>query len=380
MARSMLAIEDDEIAGFRGMASALALEAGHAGLSEEALAWKRIADLDTDAVTFLISAGAVDRGLGTSDIADLLAGRARRASTGSVLAKSPTKPRPESYGASPIKRGRRTKAQMTDIADGLFDIVERYQPMTVRNAFYRAVAEGLVEKTEKAYKGTVGRLLTEMRRAGRLPYGWITDSTRWQRKPRSFSDLDAALEDTHRTYRRALWREQERNVEVWIEKDAIAGVVLDVTAAWDVPLMSVRGYPSLSFLHSAAEDIAEAGKPTVIFYFGDFDPSGVHIPKKIEADLRSFAPDAELEFRRMAVTTEQIERWNLPTRPTKTTDSRAHSFGAESVEVDAIEPSDLRELVETCITSCIDPDALAATRRVEAAERETLANMIRCVA
>ena len=82
---------------------------------------------------------------------------------------------------------------MGAIADGLYQIVERYQPMTVRNVFYRAVAAGLVEKTEAAYKGTVGRLLTEMRRSERLPYGWITDSTRWQRKPRSYSDLEAAL-------------------------------------------------------------------------------------------------------------------------------------------------------------------------------------------
>ena len=98
-----------------------------------------------------------------------------------------------SYGSSPTRRSRRTKAVMGAIADGLYQIVERYQPMTVRNVFYRAVAAGLVEKTEAAYKGTVGRLLTEMRRSERLPYGWITDSTRWQRKPRSYSDLEAAL-------------------------------------------------------------------------------------------------------------------------------------------------------------------------------------------
>jgi hypothetical protein len=280
------------------------------------------------------------------------------------------------YGASPIKRVRRTKAEMGAVADGLYAIVARYQPMTVRNVFYRAVAAGLVEKTEVAYKGTVGRLLTEMRREGRLPYGWITDSTRWQRKPRSYCDLEAALEDTRLTYRRALWRDQDSNVEIWIEKDAIAGVVYAVTAPWDVPLMSVRGYPSLSFLHSAAEDIAAADKPTNIFYFGDYDPSGVHIPKKIEEDLRGFTPDAEIRFHRMAVTPKQISDWKLPTRPTKTTDSRSKGFEGESVEVDAIEPDQLRTLVEWCIMRCIEPDALAQTKLIEKAERETLKNMI----
>jgi hypothetical protein len=213
-----------------------------------------------------------------------------------------------------------------------------------------------------------------------MPYDWLTDATRWQRKPRSYSNLEAALEDTRLTYRRALWREQSVNVEVWIEKDAIAGVVFDTTAAWDVPLMSVRGYPSLSFTHSAAEQMAASGKPTEIFYFGDYDPSGVHIPRKIEEDLRKFAPRADIRFHRMAVTEQQIAEWDLPTRPTKKTDSRARSFGDKSVEVDAIEPDVLRNLVESCIVGCIDATSYARTMAVEAAERETLENLIRGVA
>jgi hypothetical protein len=144
--------------------------------------------------------------------------------------------------------------------------------------------------------------------------------------------------------------------------------------------MSVRGYPSLSFLHASAEKMAASGKPTVIYYFGDYDPSGVHIPKKIAEELRAFAPNATIVFHRMAVTPEQIEKWNLPTRPTKTTDSRAKTFQDESVEVDAIEPDDLRELVGDCITTCIDQDTLNRTLDIEAAERETLDNMVRRIA
>jgi hypothetical protein len=157
---------------------------------------------------------------------------------------------------------------MGEIADGLFQIAERLQPMSVRNVFYRAVAAGLVEKTEAAYKGTVIRLLVKMRRSGRLPYGWLVDSTRWARKPRSYSGLEAALEDTRIAYRRALWRDQGVNVEVWIEKDAISGVVFPVTAEWDVPLMSVRGYPSLSFLHAAAEAIEAAEREALANLLG----------------------------------------------------------------------------------------------------------------
>jgi hypothetical protein len=145
-----------------------------------------------------------------------------------------------------------------------------------------------------------------------------------------------------------------------------------VTAAWDVPLMVTRGYPSLSFMHGAAEYIRECGKPTHIYYVGDHDPSGVDIPRNVEARLREFAPLAEIHFKRVAVTSAQITHWGLPTRPTKATDSRSARFAGESVEVDAIPAQQLRALVERCITQHVDGATLEALRESEAAERETL--------
>jgi hypothetical protein len=130
--------------------------------------------------------------------------------------------------------------------------------MTVRQVFYQATVRGLVEKTEHGCD-KVGTALTRMRRTGRIPYDWITDSTRLMRKPRSFSGLRHAIEFTARTYRKALWDDTESYVEIWIEKDALAGVVFEVTGEYDVPLMSARGYPSLSFLHSAAEAMDRTG-------------------------------------------------------------------------------------------------------------------------
>jgi hypothetical protein len=108
----------------------------------------------------------------------------------------------------------------------------------------------------------------------------------------------------------------------WLEKDALAGVVDPITNSYDVPLMVARGYASLSFLHSAAEYIGYLDVPAYIYHCGDFDPSGVNAAEKIEETLRELAPTAEIIFERIAVTPEQIEAWNLPTRPTKTTDSR----------------------------------------------------------
>jgi hypothetical protein len=256
-------------------------------------------------------------------------------------------------------------------------LIANEQPMTVRQVFYRSVSAGLVAKTETEYKATICRLLSDMRRAGELPFNWIADNTRWMRKPFTYHGLDGFLEAAASQYRRALWANQDAYVEVWLEKDALAGVLYQATAAWDVPLMVTRGYPSLSFLHSAAEAIGAEEVPTYLYYFGDWDPSGVDIPRKVEQDLRAFAPTAEIHFDRVAVNPDQISEWSLPTRPTKSTDTRSRRFHGESIEVDAIPPSELRAMVTACIASHVDQTALEVTRRVERDEREILANFAR---
>src|ERR1044071_1402661 len=136
--------------------------------------------------------------------------------------------------------------------------------------------------------------------------------------------------------------------------------------------MVTRGYPSISYLDEAAEELSEQQKPAYLYYFGDYDPSGVDITRAVESGIREFAPDAEIYFQRVAVTTEQITALQLPTRPTKTSDSRSKNFGDASVEVDAIPPGTLRDLVRDCITRHIDQDALDRLELVEAAEKETM--------
>lgn len=272
----------------------------------------------------------------------------------------------------PIKRKRRSRDEMTFLRDALYDVLQAENPMTVRQVFYRMVSAGVIDKTEAQYKNTICRLLGLMRRERAIPFGWIADNTRWMRKPRTYSTFESALERTAETYRRALWDNQADYVEVWLEKDALAGVLYEETESWDVPLMVTRGYPSISYLYEAAESIAAEHKPAYLYYFGDYDPSGVDITRAVESGIREFAPEAEIYFERVAVTTEQITALKLPTRPTKTSDSRSKNFSDESVEVDAIAPNDLRELVRACITQHIDVDALERLQRVEAAEKETM--------
>ena len=141
--------------------------------------------------------------------------------------------------------------------------------------------------------------------------------------------------------------------------------------------MVARGYSSLSFLAASAEGITTIGKPAYIYHLGDYDPSGQDAARKIEETLRELAPDAEIHFERLAVTPQQIMWWGLPTRPTKTKDSRAKNFGAESVELDAIPPDDLRTLVKDAIERHLPKWKLDALKEIEETEREAIAAFVR---
>lgn len=275
------------------------------------------------------------------------------------------------YGASTIKRSRRTKLVVTSIRDGILEILEEDNPQTVRQVFYALTVRGLIRKEENEYQRTVVRLLGDMRETGRIPFDYIADNTRWMRKPNTFVGLDDCLNSTSKFHRRNLWVAMPHYVEIWCEKDALAGVLIDVTNECDVPLMVARGYASL--LHSAAETIEAMDKPAFIYHFGDLDPSGRDAARDIEAKLRRYAPGAEIHFECPAVTREQVEQWNLPTRPTKAKDPRAKKFGhRDSVELDAIPAARLRELVRTCIEKHIDQEKLALLRVAEESERELL--------
>ena len=300
--------------------------------------------------------------------------RAATASSGQKLARGVNRSRPIKPSGSG-KRSRRTKADIESLKSDLWDIVAENKPCTVRQIFYQAVSRGIVAKAEAEYKGTICRLLTDMRLQGDLPFDWIADNTRWMRKPSSFSTAEMAIKRTAEAYRRSVWDNQEVYVEIWLEKDALAGVLYQETAAWDVPLMVTRGYPSVSYLYEAAQTILAEDKPTYLYYFGDWDPSGVDIPRNVETRIREFAPESEIYFERVAVNEDQIEELQLPTRPTKKGDSRSAKFEGESVEVDAIPPKILRQMASECITQHIDEGALEVMRIAEKSEREWL-NMI----
>ena len=245
-------------------------------------------------------------------------------------------------------------------------------PATVRHLFYVAAGLGLVHKSDAGYQ-TVDYHLRVMRRCEAIPYSFLADHNRRRRKPQTWGDLGTYFEHGRLAYRRALWDTQRDYVEIWCEKDAIAGVLYDVTGEWDVSLMTVRGYTSDTFAFESAEAIKEQGKPTYIYYFGDWDPSGAHIAQDLERKLREFG--AVFDFERVAIQPWQIAAWGLPTRPAKGKGPRAKGWAGPCVEIDALSSKRLRALCQEVIERHIDAKALADVRQTEQLERAALADV-----
>jgi hypothetical protein len=258
----------------------------------------------------------------------------------------------------------------------LDDLTKRYARMTVRQAFYALVVAAIVAKTEGGYR-QVQKQLAAMRRAGDLDWGFIADGTRWMRKPDSYDSAEDYIEAVSRSYRRDLWQSQGVRIEIWLEKDALADIIMEVTDKWDVPLMVSRGQSSLTFLHAAAQEATMAygyaNVSTYIYALYDYDAGGDRASRAVESDLPEFAPGVPITFERLAVTPAQISNWTLPTRPPKKKDPEAKKWGNKPcVELDAIDPIRLTNLVEGVITSHVNQREWEIEKLIEEEERKGL--------
>ncbi|MFJ1293233.1 hypothetical protein ACEPPZ_14295 [Paracoccus yeei] len=280
------------------------------------------------------------------------------------------------YKASPIKRRRASRDEMEERAEFLIDYAHKHGPVTVRQLFYAATVAGVagIDKTEAGYNKVQVQVL-DLRRAGRLRYSSISDSTRYMRKPRTFNGWKDALEDTAQLYRKALWADSDKAVEVWLEKSALAGVLYPVTSEYDVPLMPTGGYSSETFAYGAVDNLRHTGKTLVIYALYDFDRSGEDAAKSLQEKVTRFGGefDVPVEFHQLGLTYQQVLTLELPTRPAKrntTADQRwPYDFAAE---LDAIPPDTLREMVRDAIEDHLPSWELSMLKRVEAEERRTL--------
>lgn len=226
-------------------------------------------------------------------------------------------------------------------------------PMTVRQVFYQAEVHlpHFISKTENGYK-MVASDLAKMRRSGMLEYDWIVDNTRSTTRPYGYDSVADGLEEFARTYRRNIWNEMDCLVQVWIEKDALAGVIDETTLHYGVPLMVARGYSSLSYIHDEAQRLSREanGRPVNVYHLGDYDAEGRDAARVLRETLIEMAPSTKIFFRELAVTPDTPGFAKLPTRPAKETSSRAEMWGGKPcVELDAIPPDRLRAMVKKAI-------------------------------
>ena len=285
------------------------------------------------------------------------------------------------YSASRIKRARATKAEMEERAEFLIDYAETHGPVTVRQLYYQAEVAGLpgIDKTDSGYDKIQNQVLN-LRRAGRLDYEHIADMTRWMRKPRSFDGIEEAMADTARLYRKALWSEAEDYVEIWCEKDALAGVILPVTQKYDVPLMVARGFSSETFCYESVAQRGDDDRTYYVYYLGDFDRAGEDAARALEEKLTRFADEVGICvcFEQIAVNVVQVYELGLPFREPKRVSAADKKWPqAIACELDAIPPDTLRELVEEAINRHLDQDRLAILKVAEESEREQLRAFVR---
>lgn len=260
-------------------------------------------------------------------------------------------------------------------------IITSYQAqglsLTLRQLYYRFVAGALIPNKQSEYK-RLGSIINDGRLAGLIDWDAIEDRGRNLQTVPSWSDPGGIIEAAARSYAIDLWQDQDNRVEVWVEKEALIGVVGGAAKALACPSFACKGYTSQSEMWRAGmrfKAMANDGQTPVVIHLGDHDPSGIDMTRDIAERLALFA-GFEVEVRRVALNMDQVKKYSPPPNPAKLTDSRVEGyiekFGKESWELDALEPSVLRDLIQDTIREYMDEVKYEAMRLRQEQERWTL--------
>lgn len=265
------------------------------------------------------------------------------------------------------------------------EIVDEYAAegyrLTLRQLYYQLVSRDIIANNVRQY-AKLSDLLVKGRMAGVVDWDAIEDRIRRPNLPYEVSGISGALDDTVEQYRLDRQAGQDTYIELWVEKDALSGVLKRVTHHYHINLMVNRGYSSCTAMHDAFERIERAeadGKTGTILYLGDHDPSGLDMVRDIEARLNEFGVHPEVVA--IGLTMAQIRKYNPPPNPAKVTDPRAKAYIAEhgrtSYEVDALNPKVLHALVKKNVEERIDMDKFNEQVEQEESDKEKLRDIAR---
>lgn len=279
------------------------------------------------------------------------------------------------------------------IVEATKKILSEYSfPLTLRQIYYRLVANGMIPNKRSAYN-SLSKWLVKAREDAAI------DDTRIEDRSRSViahvnayespDDFVSAAKDWFHNlgseYYADLWETQAFHVEVWVEKDALSQVIARVAGPFRVTVCPSRGYSSYSYIKRVAVDerLSAVDKPIVLLDFRDHDPSGLQMTEDLQTRFDRYADDLEIEVKRIALTIDQVKKHSLIPNPTKRVDSRSAKYvaqyGDQCWELDAIPPDELQKLVTSAIKQHIDPSrwnaALEREQKDQAALKKRFANV-----
>lgn len=278
------------------------------------------------------------------------------------------------------------RADTLAVIDQANRIIEEYLrqgfKLTLRQLYYQFVSRDLLRNAQKEYK-RLGSIIDNGRQAGLIDWSAIEDRTRNLESPNTWTDPESILSAVANQYVENWWASQRKYVEVWIEKDALTGVIEPVCEEFQVPYFACRGYVSHSEMYSAAQrlkKIARKGQQPLILHLGDHDPSGMHMTEDNHNRLEQFMwGHGNIRVKRLALNRDQIDEYNPPPNPAKETDSRFEAYAAEhgdeSWELDALEPSVIDGLIRSALDDIIDPEPWAAAQEKSEANKSALAEL-----
>jgi hypothetical protein len=269
------------------------------------------------------------------------------------------------------RRGKSASTQRLESA--ILEIVNERAPITVRGVAYALFTRGLIDSMATNNTAKVSRVMTAMREEDELDWTQIVDGSRAIERVSTWSNPSAIINAAVRGYRRNYWQDQDSLVEVWSEKSTVAGVLAPVLNEFGVTFRVMKGFGSFTSVRQAAEDSLDVPdhKNAVALYIGDYDPSGVYM-SEIDLPGRLERYGSEWEFERIAVL--ETDTYDLPAfdAATKSGDMRyrwfVENYGQHCWELDAINPTDLRNRVREQIETRLNLPAWAHAKRIEAVE------------
>lgn len=266
------------------------------------------------------------------------------------------------------------------------EIIEEYKAegltLTLRQLYYQFVARDLLPNNQRSYDN-LGKIVSNGRLAGYIDWSAIEDRTRFLRGNTNWNSPEQIIRNAARGYSIDMWANQKIRFEVWIEKDALIGVVENVCRKNDIDYFACRGYVSQSELYKAGKRIEryfeDEDKETIVLHLGDHDPSGIDMTRDNQERLCMFS-GYDVDVRRIALNKDQIDLYKPPPNPAKLTDSRAGGYVAEhgnySWELDALEPRVLRNLIQDEVDIEKDQDAWEEREKLLEEHKEKLSEVV----